>query len=70
MSNLEDKKKMIPMNYYNEYNNETLYFQNMRFLGINYKNKNHPLMHFELADGTKIIRQLADTMRYEIVVNQ
>ena len=34
MSTTEEKKAMIPMNYYNESNGENEYCKNMRFLGI------------------------------------
>ena len=63
MSTIEEKKAMIPLNYYNEYNGESEYFKNMRFLGIDYNG--HPLMIFELDNGKKVIRQLFDCLRYE-----
>jgi hypothetical protein len=66
MSTIEEKKAMIPMNYYNEFNGENEYFKNMRFLGINYDG--YPLMIFELANGKTVMRQLFDSsLRYELV---
>ena len=65
MSTTDEKKAMIPMNYYNEYNGESEYCKNMRFLGIDYNG--NPLMIFELDNGKKVIRQLFDCLRYEPV---
>jgi hypothetical protein len=66
MSTIEEKKAMIPMNYYNEFNGENEYFKNMRFLGINYDG--YPLMIFELANGKTVMRQLFDSsLQYELV---
>ena len=66
MSTTEEKKAMIPMNYYNEFNGENEYCKNMRFLGIRYHG--YPLMIFELANGKTVMRQLFDSsLRYELV---
>ena len=66
MSTTEEKKAMIPTNYYNEFNGENEYCKNMRFLGIDYNG--YPLLVFELSNGKKVMRQLFDTsLRYELV---
>jgi hypothetical protein len=66
MSTTEEKKAMIPMNYYNEFNGENEYCKNMRFLGIRYDG--YLLLKFELANGKTVMRQLFDSsLRYELV---
>ena len=66
MSTTEEKKAMIPMNYYNEFNGENEYCKNMRFLGIEYDG--YPLLYFELTNGKLVMRQLFDSsLRYELV---
>jgi hypothetical protein len=62
-TDIEHKKAMIPMNYYNEYNRESLYFEKLRFMGIDYEG--YPLMVFQLPNGKTIVRQLFDSLRYE-----
>ena len=56
--------KMVPLQYYNEYNGDSLYHKKIQYLGIDYNG--NPLMIFRLQNGNIIVRQLCDTLRYEL----
>ena len=62
MSTIEEKKAMIQLKYYDEYNRESAYCKNMQFLGIDYNG--YPIMIFRLSNGNTVFRQLFDELTY------
>jgi hypothetical protein len=59
-------KNLKPLNYYSEHIDNVILFSPLRFLGIEYVEKN-PMFRFETETGIQFRRQVNDTMQYTLI---